>query len=972
MNKQMSRRAAENDEQIKERVHALVGFQNILKTQAVTDARHDLETSFTSIYNELKHIGAPNDAYGAPLLGSGWDVVKSSIDLTASAVTAAAIPSSWRPTTLNTPRQIERPIVMNHTGFRYTLRTMNINETTPSLTLYNFITNNRAGVNELSLILDATTGSFMKVLQADIKRGEPAKTDKTIYILVNRETISDPAGKPNESDPTYNEKNNKSRHINLFITPEISTDKVIYSSWSERTDYHSDFFSNFHLILEPVIKDEHDYKSVLLTFVDRDYKNKTKIETTASGKLANSRNAMKAILDKIYEHIAELKVLPAFLSREGSKDSKPVARNRKEKTNRIEELQDYFVALQKKRSGDALIALSYFDKSRTYQYKSKTFTFNDKPLRFVLTHDTFNTLPVGLINGVNLIYTGAEQDGQQTIYIFEREGEETDFLELFYNNYLQTKTEGDKIIDLLKKNKMDFDGKEKEIVDELNEKIKEVEDTYAPILSIFQSLLDLGKRITTSSVDPGKLVELQKTIRETLELFYKLALYRSVYKTEYIQGEFDALIKKCSTVRYTALEDTLKSKLERLKNIYYKEKDKVKEFRDDEKDTKFEDSLEENLVYKGIRHFDILAQRTTNYGIIFGTKTNKFTFGMCPVILHHLSSETDKASIDNFITILNRIHKDSRLVRDPERSPMKDILTFFLTKQSADQDATTDILEAITHEVVPTNDEQKVRLQNIAAPNCVVPYHSSLVRSFSSIMSTMLGTIETKLEEEKGRKDQAGGQHSIDETDTTQLYYYLLLNFSVEMNVYFTDKTDIYAENLPMAGALLLNAMKFSDDPISIVLFFIRMSYYNQYSEHFSEVYKHFLENKYLVFLPSIFNSVLYTSFGKKFVDHFNEVSLELYPKIMKKPHLKALMYSLSKMKNPTWAHTEAGVTTKLYQFNSALHKLRSKSKSRVHAHVHTPIKMAPSVKAHGGSAYKKTKKLRRSQRRRRTRRNKE
>jgi hypothetical protein len=175
-----------------------------------------------------------------------------------------------------------------------------------------------------------------------------------------------------------------------------------------------------------------------------------------------------------------------------------------------------------------------------------------------------------------------------------------------------------------------------------------------------------------------------------------------------------------------------------------------------------------------------------------------------------------------------------------------------------------------------------------------------------------------------------------------------------------------------MAGALLLNAMKFSDDPISIVLFFIRMSYYNQYSEHFSEVYKHFLENKYLVFLPSIFNSVLYTSFGKKFVDHFNEVSLELYPKIMKKPHLKALMYSLSKMKNPTWAHTEAAVTTKLYQFNSALHKLRSKSKSRVHAHVHTPIKMAPSVKAHGGSAYKKTKKLRRSQRRRRTRRNKE
>jgi hypothetical protein len=70
---------------------------------------------------------------------------------------------------------------MNHTGFRYTLRTMNINESTPSLTLYNFITNNRAGVNELSLILDATTGSFMKVLQADIKRGEPAKTDKTIY-----------------------------------------------------------------------------------------------------------------------------------------------------------------------------------------------------------------------------------------------------------------------------------------------------------------------------------------------------------------------------------------------------------------------------------------------------------------------------------------------------------------------------------------------------------------------------------------------------------------------------------------------------------------------------------------------------------------------------------------------------------------------------------------------------------------------
>jgi hypothetical protein len=41
------------------------------------------------------------------------------------------------------------------------------------------------------------------------------------------------------------------------------------------------------------------------------------IETTASGKLANSRNAMKAILDNIYKNIAELKVLPAFLSREG-------------------------------------------------------------------------------------------------------------------------------------------------------------------------------------------------------------------------------------------------------------------------------------------------------------------------------------------------------------------------------------------------------------------------------------------------------------------------------------------------------------------------------------------------------------------------------------------------------------------------------------------------------------------------------
>lgn len=935
----MAAAASKDDEQIKNSIHMEPDYLQFLKIQAATDAKHDLGIAFTNIYKEKKHngipvIGTPHDPFEATK-GTGWDIVNLILE------TEISIPDDTPPPKdqFDIPRKDIPPIITKFSNFEYELTTMNINDATKPSTLFDFLKDND-DQTELCLIVDATTGSFQKIF-AKMEKEEVKSGKRHVYYIVNRETISDPAGKPNEKDADFNEKRNKNREIELHIALDTTTEKVCYPKWIDpRMNYRSDFFSDFTLELTPV-----KYgvtKSVILTFSGTNYKDESTIETSASGKLANSKNAMIKLLKRVYDKIGTL-----YQIFDAKTDRKKIAIGKNEDTD----LKDYFVGLQKKRSGDTLIALSFFDTSRTYNGNSQTFTFNEKP-RFVLTHDTFNTLPVSLANGGDVIYTGAD-----TVYKFKRVKERTDFTKAFFDTYMKKKESRDEMTSALKSQTSRY-------LEKLSAIKKEIKDALDNLENYLKRDEARQERFKSTTFVISELEELKNRISASLQLFFKLALFRSIYMMPVSILKFLSEVDELSKIQ--EYDTSLKNRVDRIKEIYYSQRPKDTEYSTGF--PQFDKSYINNIVYKEIKTFETIL--SGNSFVNFGKKANKFTFGASPII-HNYLFMTD--GTQRFTDILQTI-ADSPYISggraEKNKAPMKEILSTFinLTPLNSEDETsvkTEDLLSAAHGEIGVT--EVSSEVQAVSSVSCVIPYHEGIRQRIIATAETLITEIKNIFDSNK----KSGGAR-IDEKKVLELSSFILFNYMIEMNVYFEGEyndpnIDVYGQVIPMTGKLLLYAMSFSRDPMCLLLFFMRMVYYADNKSSFEQNYK----GGY--FLPSIFETILSNAFGPEFLESFQEFSLNYFPKVLKHPRLRSLVPPMLEMANPKWELIENNMKMKIIQITGNLHELSLAPVSTVSPGKRVrnwEINDREEIAAIGGR-YKKTRKFSKRTTKAKSRRNK-
>ena len=919
----MAAAKVKDDEKIKDGIHMKPEFLKNKKIQAASDAKHDLGDSFTGIYKArdgITKIGTPHNEFEA-VKATGWDVVETILENRKNG-TKINIPKDTPPPKdqIDKPREDIEPILIKYSNYEYKLTTMNINDNTKASTLFKFLS--ESDETELCLILDATMGSFQKVL-LNVENEDVKTSKKKVYIIVNRETISDPAGKPNEKDAAFRDDKNKKREVEVYIALDSSEQKVCYPKWIDpRQNYRSDFFSDFNLELSPV-----KYgvtKSVLLTFSGEDYKDESVIETSAAGKLANSKNAMIKILNRIKDNLA---TLIGIMRGAGTKENH-------------NDLRDYFVSLQKKRSGDTLIALSFFDTSRLYNANKETFTFNEKP-RFVLTHDTFNTLPICLENGADVIYTGPDN----TVYKFKRVGERTDFTKAFFNTYLKDKTKRDEISKILKDQDKKFEEREEQIKDEIKKAIDEIEK-------------DSKRQGTSMGRDAGKFVDseltaLKNKISACLQAFFKLALFRSIYM---ISGVADILkeITSLSASRDYDASIPFKNRVDKVKEFYYSQAPKNADYTGDF--PQFTKSCENNLIYQEIKTFDTILTGASSY-ISFGTKANKFTFGASPIIHTYLFKE---ASVQRFIDILEAIYKSPYISAgrlEKNKAPMKEILSTFLkltpliTKEEDSSVKTKDLLAAAHGEIGIT--DAGTETQAVSSISCVIPYHEGIRQRATDTADSLTGSIEAMFDVENIENKKGGAR--IDEKKLMELSSFILFNYMIEMNVYFKGEyddpnIDVYGQVIPMAGKLLLHAMSFNRDPMSLMLFFMRMVYYSNDKASFEKNYN----GGY--FIPSIFENIISNAFGPVYLENFQKFSLTYFPKVLKHSRLRSLIPSLPELSNPKWEAVEADMKMKIKQITRNLHEFSMAPSGSQSKRVRNWAYNREQVAAMGGR-YKKTRK---------------
>ena len=964
----------DDDETIKNNIHNIPEFIQNLKVQAASDSRHDLGTDFTQIYNKdgITRIGTPHNEFEATK-GVGWDIVDTVIE------TPINIPKDTvpLPSVFDTIRDDIPPIIINFSKFEYKLTTININDKTKALTLFNFI-NGPEDTDEVCLIMDATMGPFQKILEK-VEANDVEGSKKTVYLVVNREAVSDPAGKPNEKDAAFNDKNNKKRNVEVRIALDATDQKVTYPKWIDpRENYQSDFFSDFNLELTPVKYGVS--KSVMLTFSGKDYTDQSTIETSAAGKLANSKNTMMKLLKRIGTFIAPLK---AIITGKDKKRQGGTEQNHKD-------LQDYFVALQKKRSGDTLIALSFFDTSRIYNSNKENFTFKEKR-RFVLTHDTFNTLPICLTNGADVIYTG-----ETTVYKFERTKEKTDFIKAFFDTHIKTPANRSVMIKLLEEQLTQYI----ETRDKILTEIQEALNTFEEDLKVEGKGQGLKSKGYFGTVQIEKI---KKSISKCLQSFFKLCLFRSLYMPTVSTNKLITDINQLKSKKYEKMDKDDIKKIETIKEQYYVKRSKDQEYANNFQH--FNTSYKNNLVYKEIETFNTVLQG--NGMINFGAKENKFTFGASSVI-HHYLQPTD--GTDRFIEILDMCYKNPNISRlEKNKAPMKEVLSFFIsfTPLLAEEESVVDkqedegkedeegeeqkekedgfsfceddkakvekqtssvltsrLLDAAHGEIGTVTDTNKGHGdQSVASPSCVVPYHEGIRSRIESFATSLMSTIKSQLQRENYVEGKAVGGALFSglsqEKALLELQSFLLLNYMVEMSVYFKGEyddpsIDIYGQNIPMAGKLFLHAMKHSLDPRSIVFFFMKMSYYANDKASFEKDYTNTLKgNTSLYFLPCIFENIIYNAFGPDFLEEFQQFSLTYFPKILRTPKLKALVPTIPDMTNPKWESVEEEMKTKIRQVTKNINEV----------FLHVPVQCENQkivkekrLKVKGG--YRKTQKL--------------
>ncbi len=235
----------------------------------------------------------------------------------------------------------------------------------PSLGLFNAITGNPAE-KTIYFMIDAINVSIHKALIHD-KYDEGAATEKNLIYLETRERLNDPAD--NRRMDHY-VKNSEGSKVGFQIFYDEYTQRVSYPKITETSTQPSQLFNSiFTLSLEAKQKSKEGLASSTLTF-RRDTGAALKTVTVQNGAVEND-NSVNSLYQRLVDFFRGAKT--------------PTA------------LEDYFIALQQKRSGDWLQVLAALDTRRFPQIPASA------PI-FLASLDRLCVL-YGLCVGANMIYT---------------------------------------------------------------------------------------------------------------------------------------------------------------------------------------------------------------------------------------------------------------------------------------------------------------------------------------------------------------------------------------------------------------------------------------------------------------------------------------------------------------------------------------------------------------------------------------
>lgn len=359
---------------------------NFLKRAACADAKHDFGDK------KINLARTPSDRPGFPEILKGLDSSShreipnpiDSEDAVIQVLTAQGIPAlkanlkrspektATIPINGYDTRPYEYKVKLLHKGAIYDTDKM---KGANSLTLHDMATFFES--KDLNLVIDASSLGIMKLISG-LKRDPAHDTEFSINLLVNRETVNDPAGKLTEFCKITEAVNEKLRTDVLIDREPYEIQYVRNTPGLEPVELQRDkFFSVLDFKMSPVHYQQNQhgsmkskYVSINVDILQNDGK---RVYYTNDPKLCNTIDSCWNLM------------LKAFRQNENA--------------NRLE-IAAYF---QCKRSGDWLQALSCLDRGRMYG-NSKGIIKSIKGDITLVTHDRI-LLAYALFIGVDVIYT---------------------------------------------------------------------------------------------------------------------------------------------------------------------------------------------------------------------------------------------------------------------------------------------------------------------------------------------------------------------------------------------------------------------------------------------------------------------------------------------------------------------------------------------------------------------------------------
>lgn len=377
-------------------LHSNIEYQQALKEFAVADADHDFKTErgpgkkseekesiFLKIYNNDHDIGTPLPDYiGGGIYNDPWNNMDWTVNYKIKL--KDVVPGD------------EGSFTTNKTGFTYDYKVFNDTDIESSLRfIYGAGQNESLEGKTANIAIDVIKGYWWKTIQSSYTNTPLG----TINILNTREQLNDAGTRPVYNSECYkqNTMGSKKRDIIIKSLIDVTETPIVYLDWnSPRNDFHSDFFSRFSIQIDPVKYKSTSATSKIIFSLENNVIDGP-VELSSSER---SENSVNSLIEKL--------------------------RNYNNMPNKTTDMKNkYYKILQQKRSGDTLQAFSTLDKGRTYNeyLGNKINSLVSSIPSYLMTIDVYNPVPIGLLNGVNIIYQGYKpKEKISYIIVFRRQG----------------------------------------------------------------------------------------------------------------------------------------------------------------------------------------------------------------------------------------------------------------------------------------------------------------------------------------------------------------------------------------------------------------------------------------------------------------------------------------------------------------------------------------------------------------------